>query len=598
MSCSCIRTAKSFFVFFVAVLLVLSATINISAQDTSSLNAYALEGYDIGDVNGDGKLNTDDAIYLLRHTLLPSSYPVNQLCDFNGDGKVNTDDAIYLLRHTLLPSQYPLIVETVVTKYLDKNMAEVAQDDDSVVYCEKEFYKGGKITKTERYTYPENLLCAISEYDENGNITKHTGYNSDGSYFVTTYDENGNKIKTENYDKNGNLIVPVVTTTTAKPVTTTVPTPVTTPIPSTDEPMPYEKLYVGYNKGSFENASLILEFHTATAADDVLSGDKYLDENEYAESRFSTLSSTYDKFIAYKASKGVVVSGGTAPVKSPWKFKNYYLDGYWCFEGGYALFGDGGASYTDTYRDTLVSSVKSYYITNGKWAKVMGASNFGKGYFHMGLNSALDFSSAVSAAKVSGDGSYTVQIVAQRFGGGALSASLGQSYEISEQQNGAIRIEQSSADNYSSFGAVTTNRALKLDIDNVNTYTFSFDRSRLSLDNSATLGININTHELASNNVTELSCGNEIKVFEGADANIYAVRVYDYVLTEDEILQNHFADMAAYFHLDITEFLQAKANKKTEVYKAFGKYSFDTIITYDAQELLDEILGVYTPPIK
>ena len=53
-------------------------------------------------------VNSDDAIYLLRYTLQPSAYPIEQSGDMNGDGKVNSDDAIYLLRHTLRPSDYPL----------------------------------------------------------------------------------------------------------------------------------------------------------------------------------------------------------------------------------------------------------------------------------------------------------------------------------------------------------------------------------------------------------------------------------------------------------------------------------------------------------
>lgn len=61
-----------------------------------------------GDMNGDGEKNTDDAIYLLRHVLLPTSYPIKQDGDVSGDGEVNTDDAIYLLRHVLMPSSYPL----------------------------------------------------------------------------------------------------------------------------------------------------------------------------------------------------------------------------------------------------------------------------------------------------------------------------------------------------------------------------------------------------------------------------------------------------------------------------------------------------------
>ena len=59
------------------------------------------------DFNGDKALDTDDAIYLLRHVLLPDSYPTEQDTDVNIDGKPDTDDAIYLLRHVLLPEQYP-----------------------------------------------------------------------------------------------------------------------------------------------------------------------------------------------------------------------------------------------------------------------------------------------------------------------------------------------------------------------------------------------------------------------------------------------------------------------------------------------------------
>lgn len=64
--------------------------------------------YERGDVNGDGYVNSNDAIYLLRYTLSPSRYPINQNGDMNGDGYVNSNDAIYLLRYTLSPSRYPL----------------------------------------------------------------------------------------------------------------------------------------------------------------------------------------------------------------------------------------------------------------------------------------------------------------------------------------------------------------------------------------------------------------------------------------------------------------------------------------------------------
>ena len=61
-----------------------------------------------GDANGDNEINSDDAIYLLYHTLLPDLYPLNQNGDFDGNGEINSDDAIYLLYYTLLPDLYPL----------------------------------------------------------------------------------------------------------------------------------------------------------------------------------------------------------------------------------------------------------------------------------------------------------------------------------------------------------------------------------------------------------------------------------------------------------------------------------------------------------
>lgn len=61
-----------------------------------------------GDVNGDGFVDSNDAIHLLYHTLLSDRYEINQNGDFDGDGYVNSNDAIHLLYYTLLPERYPL----------------------------------------------------------------------------------------------------------------------------------------------------------------------------------------------------------------------------------------------------------------------------------------------------------------------------------------------------------------------------------------------------------------------------------------------------------------------------------------------------------
>ncbi len=71
-------------------------------------NICGASKYTPGDLNGDEGVTQDDAIYLLKHTFRPNSYPIDQPVDYNGDGSVNQDDAIYLLKHTFRPNAYPL----------------------------------------------------------------------------------------------------------------------------------------------------------------------------------------------------------------------------------------------------------------------------------------------------------------------------------------------------------------------------------------------------------------------------------------------------------------------------------------------------------
>ncbi len=75
-----------------------------NAQYTAIFGAPYLPG----DMNEDDQVSDADAIYLLRHTLLPNRYPLKQSGDVNSDGLTSDADAIYLLRHTMLPNRYPL----------------------------------------------------------------------------------------------------------------------------------------------------------------------------------------------------------------------------------------------------------------------------------------------------------------------------------------------------------------------------------------------------------------------------------------------------------------------------------------------------------
>lgn len=85
--------------------------ISIAEDNQPLLNAARYDCSDEvirGDVNGDRQVNDADALYLLRNTLFPTRFPINQSGDMNGDGLENDGDALYLLRHTLFQERFPL----------------------------------------------------------------------------------------------------------------------------------------------------------------------------------------------------------------------------------------------------------------------------------------------------------------------------------------------------------------------------------------------------------------------------------------------------------------------------------------------------------
>ena len=61
------------------------------------------------DLTGDGRMDENDAVYLIWHTLFPEMYPVEEKADdYNGDGNVTEADALILLWYALFPNRYSL----------------------------------------------------------------------------------------------------------------------------------------------------------------------------------------------------------------------------------------------------------------------------------------------------------------------------------------------------------------------------------------------------------------------------------------------------------------------------------------------------------
>jgi hypothetical protein len=356
---------------------------------------------------------------------------------------------------------------------------------------------------------------------------------------------------------------PAATTTAAPVVTTTAAPVVESKRPNTlDE---YKSLFV--SAGNVVH----LNFADATVdSPDIIGSSKYEDETALATDRFYGEASNYTDYL-FNSIVENPVSGGTAKILSPWKFKNNFAEGHWIFEGGTSTTGGGksNADYVSEYRETEVSGVTDYYISNGEWSKCTYASQWGEGYLNLGLWSTLSFAKAIETALLE-DPSYTVQLVFQRNGKGTIEAFLGQRVLISGTQ-GSVTFKRNSTYGYPTFESATK-EIETFDINAINGYTFSYNRADLK---AVVIDMYANTDLVTSQTCEEGKLDNIFKVFEREDSNVYAIRVYDRPLTEAEVIQNHFADLALYLGLDITEVLALDDTARAKVYEAMKTFTYD-----------------------
>ena len=85
------------------------------AAPLEQVRAVGAAAYIPGDIDGDGAVTYNDAIYLLLHTMFSAErYPLKgSPADVDGNGTVDQEDAVYLLLHTLFGKEYYPLKETI-----------------------------------------------------------------------------------------------------------------------------------------------------------------------------------------------------------------------------------------------------------------------------------------------------------------------------------------------------------------------------------------------------------------------------------------------------------------------------------------------------
>lgn len=71
-------------------LILLAAVLALLLVCAFSVMILAAETSEAGDVNGDGSVTSADAIYLLRHTILPDQYPLAAFSDKENSERIDT----------------------------------------------------------------------------------------------------------------------------------------------------------------------------------------------------------------------------------------------------------------------------------------------------------------------------------------------------------------------------------------------------------------------------------------------------------------------------------------------------------------------------
>ena len=332
--------------------------------------------------------------------------------------------------------------------------------------------------------------------------------------------------------------------------------------------------------------------------------EKYNDETALATERFASVSNDYWNQYIYDNVKGendgdlAYVSAGIPTVDGGWKFKTPYTRAFWFNEDGsqnhtagnnndFADFvtveGLEGIEYAGTSSQVTIGeetrtvydvihtapqTATGFYITEGVDGKTVYSSYMGDGYMRLNHAGSVGYMQA-NVDQLSGD--YTVELALKQPASvrqDAYYMQCGTLVETLVNTESNYLYLKSGADYYYMTGLVTQG---------IIKYTVTADRDAEGSGATAGFFVNGRNDFVASDKATPVSSTKQLSSLsknfwvqmQAPGVETYAIRVYDTVLTEAEILQNNFADIATVAQLDISEFLKLTETEKQDVYTAF-----------------------------
>lgn len=177
---------KRFLVVLLSAVMLISV-LGVAALAQEPASVYEQSCYQHGDINNDGKIDSQDAVYTLFHAIpmFQEQYPIDQDCDFNKDTVVNSKDAIHLLyaadpEHA---SEYPL--DGVVHRYFDPVWEWEADAENATAKATLSCGCGDKIEVTD-------IAITTGHLEEadcvNSGSKEYVGrFTCDGQIYVGTY---------------------------------------------------------------------------------------------------------------------------------------------------------------------------------------------------------------------------------------------------------------------------------------------------------------------------------------------------------------------------------------------------------------------------